>query len=1113
MMKFTPNQQKALTIDKHVCVTAGAGSGKTTVLVERYLEILRSGNITPSQIVAITFTKKAAAEIKARIIKEIHEERNRKVRENYIEEMNTAPISTFHAFCARILREYPFDAKIPASFTIIEGIEQKILLREVIKNAFDNIVSSIDNPFYSHLEFCLYRTRNKQFLTDLLTDMVNERSSIEILRESVYENIDNTDIPQRWYEAFNAPILTEKELSNFMDNLYSILEISKGRNVEKTRELLQQISTLSVQNEDNEEQRRLLIEITGLISTAKNEIATRYLVGINVDKTDIADNIELVLDKVKKIKSAPVYDANTNFETDDELLYKISQNLLPLYDLILKNYQEIKFTQGKLDNQDLQLKTVYLLKNNLSVRQKIRKQFKYYMIDEYQDTNEIQSELVNLLTNNLNDSNLFIVGDPKQSIYGFRGADVRVFDETKQKIKELDGEDISLQENYRSLRDVVGFVNSIFKRQDGDQLENEFDVIYEPLHKARSADGNGSVEIILRQEEYDISESDLIAQKIKSMIDSKVKIWEQGEDIKETPRAIQYGDITILIRSRGHLPTIETALNKFGIPYLTSGGIGFYQRQEIYDIWNYLNFLSNPDGNDTSLIGVLRGPAFGISDVEIFEISHLGKGSFWDNSIKYKSPSKRLCQAIATLKNHIEIAKRMSINRLIQTIVNDTGMIGAIKTGNKGEQKWANYKKLLELAGTYDGDEFSDLLDEFVKYLDILISEEPLEGDAPVEESSSAVKIMTIHSAKGKEFPVVILPSLDRQTPTTHEPIIDDKLGVGFSPLRPEKEYHKTEPVIVPAIKDRKKSKENAEEKRVFYVGVTRARDRLILSGSINEEGKSKNRLQEIIEILEFSNENDMIQVQVKLDVYSDGETIQDIFQLPIPIIKQIGEIDNRTPFDEITNTPPELPYDEIEKSNYASTFNVQELAIYGLCPLRFYLENVLNISALGVDSRPEETQILDQQNENLLSSELAELKSSSLFSVSNQQIHTKLDKHIIYGRLNWLVKEESGIWHGIKVPTDNTENMNVLSTEMELYGLLLYANYPNQQTIHITCYSPFLKRHIEKSFVISDLPELRLSWIERISNLQHEDYTKNLEHCNFCPYSDLEGNCIVNET
>lgn len=1113
-MNFTANQKEALNIDKHICVTAGAGSGKTTVLVERYLEILRSGNATPSQIVAITFTKKAAAEIKSRIIQELHNFRNKDIREKCIEEMNTAPISTIHSFCARILREYPFDAKIPASFTVIEGIEQRLLLQEVIKSSFDSIVSSVNNPLYSQLEYCLYRTQNSQYLIDLLLWMVNKRSTIESLRESVYENIKNTEIPHVWCEIFNGDILTGNELSYFVDNLYTILEMSKGKNVEKTRELLQHVESLSVHNEDPKIQRELLIEIAPLITTKENKIAKMHLIGTRVDTSEIDDEIRYVIEIAKKIKSAPVYDDTPDFETDDEFLYKISQNLLLIYQLIVKNYQEMKFTQGKLDNEDLQLRTVSLLKNNNTVSQNIRRHYEYYMIDEYQDTNELQYELVNLLTNNLKDSNLFIVGDPKQSIYGFRGADVRVFEETKEKIQEHNGEIISLQENYRSLRDVVGFVNYFFEKQFHTIIENEYEVIYEPLNQARGALGNGSVEIILRNEEDEAPESEFIAQKIKNMIDSQEEIWERGEDNKEAPRPINYGDITILIRTRKQLPIIEVALNELGIPYLTSGGIGFYQRQEIYDIWNYLHFLVNPEGNNTSLIGILRGPAFGISDVEIYEIAQIGRDSFWENTLKYETPTDRLSQAISTLKYHLQIAQRMQMNRLIQTIVHDTGMIGAIKTGNKGEQKWANYKKLLELAGTYEGAEYSNLLEEFVEYLDILILDEPTEGDAPVEESSCAVKIMTIHSAKGKEFPVVILPSLDKQNLRIQEPFIDDELGICFSPLRPEMEYNKADPVIVPVMKDRKKLKEYAEEKRVLYVGVTRARDRLILSGSINEKGKTKYSLQDIIDHLQYNHE-DMIELPVNLGVYTEDGPIQEKFQQKIEFIKQVDWIDDNEPkqIGETADTFPVLPYDEIETDNFSSTYTLEELAIYGRCPLRFYLENLLKLTPLSGNETVEKTQTFKQQNDNLLNSEIGEVISSPLNSFSKQQVHSNLDGHIISGRFDRLVKIDSGIWYGIKFIPDLTENLNIFSTEMELYGFLLHTQYPNQQRINITFYSPYHNRHLEQFIAHSDLNEIRLKLIGMISNLQNEDYTKNLEHCNYCPYSDSQGNCIVKES
>ncbi|MCG9128408.1 UvrD-helicase domain-containing protein [Candidatus Poribacteria bacterium] len=1118
-MNLTRDQQKALNIDKHICVTAGAGSGKTTVLVERYLEILRKGNVSPSQIVAITFTKKAAAEIKARIIKELHLDRNKNIREKCIEEMSVAPISTIHSFCARILREYPFDAKIPASFTVIDGMEQRRLLREVIKSILDKIVLKPDDPLYSELEYCLYRTRDTKYLIDLLSKMVESRSTIYFLQESVYKNPLNSDIPHVWHEIFNAPILTESELSEFINCLYTILHISKGKQVDKTRELLQQIETLSVQDEDYDLKRTYLIEIAELITTKTNTIAKDKILGRNLDTMEIEDEIKFVIAIAKKIKKAPSYDANADFETDEELLYKVTQSLLSLYEPILKNYQEIKFTQGKLDNEDLQLRTVYLLKNNNTVSEKIRNQFKYYMIDEYQDTNELQYDLVNLLTNNLSDTNLFIVGDPKQSIYGFRRADVRVFNKTREKIKELDGEVISLQENYRSLRDVVGFVNYFFERQFTGELENDYEVNYEPLNKARDANGNGSVEISLHKDENEVSESVLIAQKIQDLIVSQEKIWEYGDGNVEKSRPIEFGDITILIRARRHLPLIEVALNEYGIPYLTSGGIGFYQRQEIYDIWNYLHFLNNPISNNTSLIGVLRGPAFGISDLEIYEISHISGDSFWEKIKNYNTPTDQLRQAKVILNSHLQISQRMRMNMLIQTIVHDTGLIGVMKSGNKGEQKWANYQKLLELAGTFDGDEFRNLLDEFVEYLDILILDEPSEGDAPVEDSSSAVKIMTIHAAKGNQFPVVILPSLDRSGPSAKEPFIDDELGIGFKPFRPEKEYDKTNPEIVNAMKEKQNLKDIAEEKRVFYVAVTRAKDRLILSGSINDDGKSKETMQDIIEYLEFNPDDVIKELNVDLNEYINGELVESKYQLRIPKIQQDDVtiqtkslLTKDTSHVDHTLSNIAFPYNQIPVNSYPSTYSIQELPNFGRCSLRYYLENVLKLAPHKKEYTSGDILTYKQQHDSLRSSELGVVISSSLSEFTNLQIHFRMSEHIISGKLDKLIQEKSGIWHGIIFINESIENLSVLTSEMELYSLLLYSHYPNEQEVKITLYSPSQSKYLQQSFTISDINKIQHQWINNISNLQKEEYLKNLEHCNYCPYADSQGNCIVNE-
>ena len=233
------------------------------------------------------------------------------------------------------------------------------------------------------------------------------------------------------------------------------------------------------------------------------------------------------------------------------------------------------------------------------------------MVDEYQDTNELQYELVMLLTNELKAANLFIVGDPKQSIYAFRGADVRVFTKTKEKIVEDGGADIRLTENFRSLRDTVGFVNYFFNHLMGDGKETEFEVAYEALTQARPVPANGRVEILLgNQDDALADEYALIAHHIKSMKANAETVYKRGENGQEAEQPIAYGDIAILIQTRTHLPNIENALLEADIPYLTTGGVGFYQRQEIYDIWNYLNFLNDPTENQTSLAAVLRGPRF-----------------------------------------------------------------------------------------------------------------------------------------------------------------------------------------------------------------------------------------------------------------------------------------------------------------------------------------------------------------------------------------------------------------------------------------------------------------------------------------------------------------------
>jgi len=1167
-MRLTPSQQQALEIDRHICVTAGAGSGKTTVLVDRYLKILREGNVDPQEIVAITFTEKAAAEMKERIIEELspQEEGDGSEQDNSLqgfrEKMSTAHISTIHAFCSRILREFPFQAGVPANFSILQGIDQKLSLQQIIRETLRDIATNLNDPHRTELTRLLQRYGGQQKLVDFFATMINQRDVVAQLMRDIYSERSVSEIRDSWKQDMLTELMSFVDVAEFIRCLNAVLQIAKGKKAEQAKNLTPQLEERCAQNADSPDVLNLLKEIAELITTAGNNIAKRDFLGNRVTTTGIEVEINFLASTAKKIKALPLLEEEKDeVETDDAFLIRTTRDLLTLYKRISTEYQTVKLSQGKLDFTDLQLRTRDLLRNNKEIRQTLIKRHKYYMVDEYQDTNELQYELVMLLTNELQSANLFIVGDPKQSIYGFRGADVRVFEKTKQKITDgNEDSDIRLTENFRSLRDPVGFVNYFFNHLMGDGNENDFEVEYEALTQARPVQTNGAVEILLgKQGEDSADEYTLIAQHIKNMRESGATISERGKNGAEGERPIQYGDIAILIRSRRHLPDIENALLEADIPHLTTGGVGFYQRQEIYDIWNYLNFLNEPTENQTSLAAILRSPAFGISDTELYEIALQEAANFWDKAQKYQTHSDNLRTAIATLKRHSQFARRMPVNQLIVTIVNETGMIGTLKTGKQGEQRWSNYQKLLELARNFDGDENKPILPDFIEFLDILITEEPQEGQAPIEASSGAVRIMTIHAAKGLQFPIVILPRLDRGAQIDREPFIDEAFGIGFSPLKPDDGYRKTEPEIVAHIKNRGNARETAEKKRLFYVGATRAQDRLILSGTLPASGKPQQMLEWLYKHLNIGAEDDSLSLPVALEMFADNRTSLHSFPLQIPISRALADTESTDKIsDEITPVDFPEPLRKLEPTGTSAAFSVAELANYARCPLRYQLENVLRIPVNGqeeldqdedetdaalrsalariteqsdiedldttidealerypevtVESKVGNRSSLLQHVHNFINSELGETALSASRIQTNQHIHADINGHIVDGRCDRLFKDETGNYQIINYKTDEPQNLDTPDPEMELYSLLVHRRYPNQSTVTINLFFTEHGQSKQMHFSPAQLQEAQEQWEKKILALQRGDYEKNLEHCCSCPYADPDGQCIITE-
>ena len=763
-MQLNESQKKALDLNRDIIVSAGAGSGKTRVLVERFLSLYRKNpSLSLDNVVAITFTDKAAAELRTRIsaglrsfMAEVKTTPDRMRFLHLQEELTRAYIGTIHSFCSRLLSEFPLEAGVDADFQILEQGETLTLVRESVDATLYRLSQDPASPQAEDLRFLL-RHLGSGALRSLFNQMLSRRD-----------------------------ILTHHIQRYLGDSLEKIMRA------------------------DQEAGARIFPEQI---------------------ESDIA---------FERINARCV------------------QAIARIFQLIHSEYERRKGFGSSLDFDDLLIKALALMENNPSVRDRLRHRFHYFLVDEFQDTDPLQWRLFQILSEGQKPGFLFLVGDPKQSIYGFRRADVRLFykaqDFIRQKnrasgssppsppIPETERESLgllSLRENYRSVPGIVDFVNHFFSRimPLEEQDRESFEVVYEPL-AARTQETGDGVEIIytdtdqvpsehpLRDLPCEELEGELIARRIEQLLSAN------------DPPAFKPRDIAILLRSRTHLKSYEEALLRRAIPFITISGIGFYERQEIFDLANLLKFLVSPE-NDPALLGLLRSPYLRMPDELIYNLAQREGRFLWE---RLKQPqnleqslndeeTKHLNRALDLLKDMRFMSQRMPLATLLKEFLLMTGGWASLTIGPDGKRQAENVEKLLARARQFDASAFRSLLD-FTEELLSLIENAEQEGEAPLPESDvDAVKIMTIHKAKGLEFPVVILPGLYHSSRGSHADfLLDDHDGIAIMPANPKSRFESQETVLFTALKQREKQKQISEEKRLFYVGATRAEKILLLS-------------------------------------------------------------------------------------------------------------------------------------------------------------------------------------------------------------------------------------------------------------------------------------------
>ncbi len=962
-MNLTRNQEKVLESQKHLSITANAGSGKTTVLIEKYIRVLddivkgfsleKIADAVKS-VVVITFTEKAASELKERVTLAIERrvevaraERKwteLKKLEEVRDAMPSAIIGTIHSFCARILREFAVTAGVDANFEILEGAERNQVIDVIIDKKIKDVFRRDDER--SRKLFEIVKKLKIGAFYSLIEDMISSREIIEKIKRDIYSKSDD-EIIHFWREKifkYVENVFKGSQMIKVLRGLVGHIFSDDGKAI-----IAGQFES-SLQNGDISGAYRYFCEFVNGIFTSKGEVASKLRKEIERKPGQVQRQIYKELELVGKVYGDI---GGLNLDTFDSYLdahkqyVEYARLLLSLYDEINSEYENFKITNGYLDFEDLQLKVSKLL-DVPEVQDELARRFRYIMIDEYQDTNYLQYEIVRKLIGDFSGkAKLFVVGDEKQSIYGFRGSNVEVFDITANEICiSGEGEKIMLDESFRLLRGIAGFVNVVFEKIMGERI-SIYEVSYNPIVVGRDIDDDGMVELLLIKDEDEkgdegrLKEARFVAKRILALLqDESAYVYKDGVRQRVRPR-----DIAVLIRNRNILKPIESAFIEFGIPYIVSSGIGFYQTQEIYDFINYLKFLVNTS-DDVALVGILRSPFFGISDVEIFRVSVYGGGeSFWERVKSFVSrveeplPSEGLKRAVNLLEEDLKVANRVSIPSLIQRIILNTSYNGSVLPMRRGEQIVANIQKLIDVAREFESRGLNNLYD-FVEQLRILSGEYFREGQANVEPGIDAVQIMTIHAAKGLEFPVVVLPFLGEEVKKKkgRNFNFDVDYGIGFN-------YEEVKNLPISVVHRLiREHKEMAEEKRVLYVGMTRARDILILSGVYSQTSK-ETYLNWILNALDIRGKEDIVndfEVKTKL-MFKDKAEPRD-YNVKVKIFRQ-----GRDFVEDVFYSPGvkvDVGIDEgkifikpLESRPYGEFFTATQLQTFALCPMRFYLK------------------------------------------------------------------------------------------------------------------------------------------------------------------------------
>jgi ATP-dependent exoDNAse (exonuclease V) beta subunit len=761
-----PNPEQAAAIEAPgvVFVSAGAGTGKTTVLVERFVKAVCERGLDVDSLLVITYTERAAGELRDRIRARLVEAD----RPELARELDAAWISTIHGFCLRLLRAHPFAAGIDPRFRVLDDAQARVLQREAFESALAEFCAGGDEG-----PLGLLSTYGVRGLRRMLT--------------GVHETL----------RAAGRPLA---------------LELGERPGLAARREELREAAQLLAADEEAGETAR---------ATAARALEI-------LDERTLPERLlDLGELKAKGERAASHEEARHGVEQAalDELAARDRDLLQGLLERFGEAYRAAKDGESALDFEDLQLAARDLLRDDASVREAESWRFRSIMVDEFQDTNRLQCEIVDLLAAGPEGKELFFVGDEFQSIYRFRHADVEVFRERR----EQSGGVLALTQNYRSRPEVLAAVNHLFS--------SEFGEGFQPLEAAgRFPDPvfGTPVELLVTDKasyagtptHWRRAEARHIAARVKQLVDD-------GE--------ASAGEIVLLFAAGTDAEHYEEELRKAGLQTYRATGRGYFGQQQVVDLLAYLRLLHNRY-DDEALLTVLASPFVGLSNDALVLVRRAAPKRPIFTAFERALPGdlsdddRRLCRAFLQRFGRLAgAANGLSLEQLCERIVADHDYDLAVLAQWDGRRRYANMRKLARLARSYEELRGRDI-EGFVRFVrdQEAVGARELEAVAE-EEDADAVRLLTIHSAKGLEFKVVIVADAgrDRNAPSPDEILCLPDGRFGFRVADPATGSRRPA-FAYEQVREAEREAERAERLRLYYVAMTRAIDRLIVSGAID---------------------------------------------------------------------------------------------------------------------------------------------------------------------------------------------------------------------------------------------------------------------------------------